>query len=83
MSVSIGLKRNNEFTFQTESISHPARLELSFPLTSVSSSVPSALIEYKIAIWESVIRCVGERAETNHSPLKAGSCQPPALAQKR
>lgn len=83
MSVPVDLKRKNEFTFQTESMSRPARPELPFPLTSVSPSVPSALVGYKITIWESVIRCVGERAETNHSPLKAGSCQPPALAQRR
>lgn len=49
-----------------------AKPELSFPLLLVSSSVPSALAGYKIAVQESVRRRVGKRARANHSPFLKG-----------
>lgn len=55
MSVSVEPGRRDEFTYQTESVNHPVKSELSLPLTSASSSVPSALAGDKIAVWESVI----------------------------
>lgn len=62
-------ERMSLITFQAESISHWVESELSFPLICSLLSAPSSLVGYKIAVWESVRRWVGERAEANHSPF--------------
>ena len=62
-------ERMSLVTFQAESISHWAESELSLPLICSLLSGPSSLVGYKIAVWESVRRWVGERVEANHSPF--------------